>query len=156
MKQRSERNESERSIPFSEYLITVSQNFDVFLNCILSELNTVCELIHPLPEEGSTLFKMYRCLLGPESWKTDHGVLYYICDYYRSIRNETAHGNEKGTAAKAYERLLNNRDTINRYIGKLKFPSPPDKPGFDDFVLYSKSVKELAQVRLCSKNMISK
>jgi len=74
--------------------------------------------------------------------------LYCICDYYRTVRNEGAHGNEKGLAIKAYTALSTLSDELAPFRGKLQAPNPPDRLEFDDFVFYTRAVKLLAKEML--------
>lgn len=127
------------------YFVSVYQHFETFLKSTEKELNTVGKTASSPPNDGSLLSIIYRRIFGISNWSTEHGVLYQLCDYYRLIRNEGAHGNEKGLADEFYKALQSNEAAISKYLGNQQFPNAPDKIQFDDFILYSRSVKRLAK-----------
>lgn len=127
------------------YFVSVYQHFEAFLKSIEKELNTIGKNASSIPDDGSLLSRIYRHIFGSSNWNTEYGILYQLCEYYRLIRNEGAHGNKKGLAEEFYTKLRSNEEAVNEYLGNQQFPNAPEKIQFDDFILYSRSAKLLAK-----------
>lgn len=77
-------------------------------------------------------------------------ILYYICDYYRLVRNNIIHSDEeeKSVAFKNAKAFLDNRKDdkyLVEIIGKLDALHEPEFLTFDDQVLFSKATIALAE-----------
>ena len=74
--------------------------------------------------------------------------LYYVCNYYRLVRNEIAHSGNGSNELRQAKSQLNNIDDELVKSGvrsRLKAPNDPKELSFDDQVLFSRAARTLCE-----------
>jgi hypothetical protein len=123
------------------YIATVHQCLEEFLIGLREE--------HPkgkswhMGDDEDRLTKIARAL----GFKAT--LAYDLCQYYRTVRNATMHPKAREKARKTgVDDDLRARAAAARTMGKLAAPNAFDTVTFDDFVLFTRSAKVLAE-ELC-------
>ena len=78
----------------------------------------------------------------------DVGELYNVCNYYRLVRNKIVHGGSEDTELRvAYNNVIHISEglLLSRMCCKLEAPKRINELGFDDQVLFSRSVLKLCE-----------
>lgn len=127
------------------YIVSVYQVFENYLARMENFLKDYGNYRNK--EDGESALKhVHACLLGMQKTSSDAYVYYLICDYYRLIRNLCAHVDNEKKVTQAYEKLSDRREQIRVLFPKLQAPNPYQTITFDDFILYSRAAKALAQL----------
>lgn len=128
------------------YIVTVFQTFEFFLKQLDGFLREYG--IYKENKDSSTpmLKHIHKSLLGMKQ-TSDTAYLYYlICDYYRLVRNLCAHTDNVKKVQDAYQKLLDRKEEISTLFQKLDAPNKYGNINFDDFILYSRAAKKLAEM----------
>lgn len=131
-------------------------------------------LVEPFFKELNAAYRYYNNIL-PEDWKTKEGDKnldpfnqllvnlnssqrkkiktypeYYLLDYYRLVRNSIVHLQENKDEHKKTLKYYNDNivDKISHFKDnyELEAPNEPDKIVFDDFKLYTRSIKYFSNI----------
>lgn len=130
----------------SSYIIWVYQIFENFLNQLHSFLKKYCIYNETKEKKTSLLKHIYQSLIGMQRISDSSYLYYLICDYYRLVRNFYAHTDDLDKIEKLYKQLISRKSEIVDLFGGLNAPNEYDKIHFDDFILYSRTTKELARL----------
>jgi hypothetical protein len=124
------------------YVVSVHQRFDDFLLDLKKE--------HPDGHNWNLDGKEGRLLKLARAVNFKHTLEFDVCEYYRKVRNGTVHAEARDKLAKGDDKL---RQRVQAGGGatsyaKLNAPSAYDEVSFDDFILFSRCAKNLAE-QLC-------
>ena len=97
----------------------------------------------PKQDRESSLKAAYKQNISMGVKITDAWLLYLICDYYRLVRNNTAHNLDTELNDK-YSELNERRADIKKMFPELSAPNDDANIQFDDFLLFSRALKMLA------------
>ncbi len=128
------------------YIITVYQVFEDFLSQMHSFLKRYGEYKENKDKSISMLQNIHVNLIGMRRTSETPYLCYLICDYYRLVRNLCAHTDNIDKVEKAYQKLAERRDEIEILFQQLQAPNKYGNICFDDFILYSRAAKELAEM----------
>ena len=125
------------------FIVSVHQQFEIFLKSLETELSSFewmdIEGESLLKEVLSSLPRGYNQVVGSIGrWEIE------IADYYRLVRNEFVHTDGSGIIKKDAERLRSKLQQEGGKYSRLDAPNVYSSIGFDDFVLFSRVVKEIA------------
>lgn len=129
------------------YIITVFQAFEDFLNEMHTHLKAYGQQYDENFEPSESMLKhVHKNLLGMQRTSDQSYLNYLICDYYRLIRNLFAHADNPKKVQTAYQRLVERQDEIVSTYPLLQAPHDFEHIDFDDFILYSRAAKNLAEL----------
>lgn len=134
------------------YILTVHQRFEVFLYELKSIIAEFCVGFRAKEDKEPILDCIYRNIFDLRKKNNEIYVYYLICDYYRLIRNQNAHLGKQNDAENTYREIVERKESILQFTGKLGLPNSFDKLGFNDFVIFSRAVKKLAQEMIKNLN----
>lgn len=126
------------------YIINVHACFEVFLSDLLDHIKQFGREALENKEAGDSLLKYICSYVYPKGIPTELKPSFDVCEYYRLVRNDSAHGignsSIKSKDIKKAQALSLNCDA--KYC-KLKAPNAPDELTFDDFVMFARSANTL-------------
>lgn len=127
------------------YIVSTYQIQENFLISLNDYLNRYAKEYRER-KDGESMLK-YLCyrLLDMQKVNDEPYLYYLICDYYRLVRNYVVHIEDKRKIDNAYSVVKERSADIFDKFPKLIAPNDIGEIGFDDFVLYSRSLKKLAQ-----------
>lgn len=127
------------------YIVSTYQIQEAFLTALNDHLNKYAKEYRKR-DDGESMLK-YLCYRLLDMQKvTDEAYLdYLICDYYRLVRNYIAHTEDKRKLDNAFCLINGRQAEVKDNYPKLIAPRIIGEIGFDDFVLYSRSLKKLAK-----------
>ena len=128
------------------YIVSVYQVFEEFLNQMHAFLKEYGVYKENKDSSTSMLKHIHVNLVGMKKTSENAYLYYLICDYYRLIRNLCAHTDNINKAQNVYQKLFERKDEINVLFQKLQAPNRYDNINFDDFILYSRASKKLAEI----------
>ena len=129
------------------YIVSIHQQFEIFLDNFKKE--------HPdakwkKKDEYGVLENVLRSL--PESYDTNVRSVgrleFQLAEFYRRVRNNFAHADTGEKLNADVEKLRSQVKAKGDRCSRLNAPNVYASISFDDFVLFSRTVKEIA-VRLC-------
>lgn len=126
------------------HIATVHQEFESFLTSLARELRG--EAIEP--DKGDSLLKgtLKQMLGGFEEGQRKIGRFdVEIAEYYRLVRNGFAHDGADGAAKKNVTRLRNLVKEQGVAFSRINAPNTFESVEFDDFILFTRVVKRLAE-----------
>lgn len=126
------------------YIITVFQVFEDFLEQMHDYLKNYCEYQGKKDPSVPMLKLVHKNLIGMQRVSEHSYLNYLICDYYRLIRNLCAHTDNVNKVQTAYSLLQERKEELQEMYPQLSSPHSYDDIDFDDFILYSRAVKNLA------------
>ncbi len=126
------------------YIINIHTSFELFLERFVSLIAS------PISNEEKWDLDFILKRIYNDNIPHKVKILYYICDFYRHVRNHIMHGTpgEKTVAYKTAKTILENRKDnaeMIKILGKLDAPHEAELLTFDDQVLFSKAAVELAE-----------
>lgn len=127
------------------YIVNINVCFEAFLNELYVLIKTYgkTEYIEKKKEDSWLMCIVYNIFSNglPEETKS----LLDLCEYYRLVRNYTAHnGDNIDNLLKQYKKLSKyNFKTDTKFV-KLSAPNTFNEICFDDFVMFARSSMELA------------
>ena len=130
------------------FIVSVYRLFEVFLNEIIDIIKRLGNYGEFKLEKGDSKLKCaYKQIFDISKHNEENYTLFLLCEYYRLIRNAQAHdSDEKAKLEKTYIELKNQIERVPSAVNhKLDAPNSLEKLGFDDFILFSRAVKELAR-----------
>lgn len=128
------------------YIVTVFQVFEDFLNQMHTYLKSYGQYNEVKDQSDSLVKHIHKNLVGMQR-KSDTSFLnYLICDYYRLIRNLCAHADNPQKVQAAYQLLVERKNEIAATYPNLQAPHDFEHIDFDDFILYSRAAKNLAEL----------
>lgn len=127
------------------YIITVFQVFEDFLSQMHSYLKDYGKYNGNRDSSDSMLKHIHKNLIGMKRTTEISYLNFLICDYYRLIRNLCAHTDNAKKVQSAYQILLERKEEIEVIYLQLQAPNDFQNISFDDFVLYSRAAKNLAE-----------
>lgn len=127
----------------SMYFSSVTTQFEMYLVKAYQFLRTFSDASLRKVDGESYLKCIFKHIYGMQC-KTDNYMRYLICEYYRLARNESVHMKENKSLENAYQELTAYRERITSILGGEMFPNQPELLCFDDFIIYSRTVKQLA------------
>lgn len=130
------------------FLITVSRLFESYLSNVQCILNSIGNYNTVAKNDGETLLTcIFKRIFDLSKRNNENYTLYLLCDYYNLIRNSQAHVfDDTKKLSNAYSDLAVQLESAPTFVcEKLNAPSAPDNICFDDFILFSRATKELAQ-----------
>lgn len=127
------------------YIITVFQVFEDFLSQMHSYLKDYGKYNSNRDSSDSILKHIHKNLIGMKRTTEISYLNYLICDYYRLIRNLCAHTDNAKKVLSAYQILLERKEEIEAIYPQLQAPNDFQNISFDDYVLYSRAAKNLAE-----------
>lgn len=139
------------AIMSQSYIVTIYQSADLFLREYQREhcfIHGVTWSYEEVKKGGTRLEQAFR------NTEKNYDILntldYKIYDYYRLVRNFVVHPNikDKETIKLLQNELILEKSFINEKYKVESAPSKIDEICFEDFVLFTKVVKELARI-LC-------
>lgn len=127
------------------YIVSTYQIQENFLISLNDYLNRYAKEYRER-KDGESMLK-YLCyrLLDMQKVKDESYLYYLICDYYRLVRNYVVHVEDERKIDNAYLAVKERSADISDKFPKLIAPNDVGEIGFEDFVLYSRSLKKLAQ-----------
>ena len=128
------------------YIITVYQVFEDFLSKMHSFLKKYGKYNKNKDRSISMLQNIHGNLIGMRKTSETPYLCYLICDYYRLVRNLCAHTDNIDKVQKAYQKLIERRGEIEVLFKQLQAPNEYGSICFDDFILYSRAAKKLAEL----------
>ena len=124
------------------YLIYPNAIFDEFLTLFIAD---VCNLIDTAFAEskivGCRFDRVIDALNNKKIVPAIHKEQIELYNYYRLLRNGVAHGSDS-EYEKAYNRI--DKAAIRSCYPSLSEPQPKDSLGFDDFILCTANIKNIA------------
>lgn len=138
------------SIIAKSYLVLVHQAFEEFLEKFRLQSQQLKIEKWSWEENKPKLETVFKSV--DSAYKSNENINYIICEYYRHIRNLVAHKNEKlkSNLEKEYDKISFFKDQIFKKYNLVSVPNTFDKISFNDFVLFTRAVKDLA-FELCNK-----
>jgi len=129
------------------HIISVHQEFESFLKDLAREIRG--ELIHH-PKDKCLLEVTLVELFGgyDKAVKATGRFEIEVADYYRQVRNGFAHTGAEGVVRKDVNALRKLVEQQGDSFSRLDAPNPNTAINFDDFVLFTRVVKQLA-LKLC-------
>lgn len=127
------------------YIISVFQVFEDFLGQMHNYLKDYGEYNGSKDSSDSMLKHIHKNLIGMKRTSEISYLNYLICDYYRLIRNLCAHTDNTNKVQSAHQYLLERKEEIEAAYPQLQSPNDFQQINFDDFVLYSRAAKDLAE-----------
>lgn len=128
------------------YIITVYQVFEDFLSQMHSFLKLYGVYKENKDKSISMLQHIHVNLIGMRKTSETPYLCYLICDYYRLVRNLCAHTDDIDKVQKVYQKLAERKDEIEVLFQQLQAPNEYGNICFDDFILYSRAAKKLAEM----------
>lgn len=125
------------------YFIAVQTEVEKFANAYLEKCKMYGKSYTPKQDRESSLKAAYKQNISMGVKITDAWLLYLICDYYRLVRNNTAHNLDTELNDK-YSELNERRADIKKMFPELSAPNDDANIQFDDFLLFSRALKMLA------------
>lgn len=136
------------NIARKSFILSVHRLFEVFLVKLMGIMKTMGTYGSFEPEDKESKLKcVYKRIFDISKHKDENYTLFSLCEYYRLIRNTQAHDfDEKAKLDKIFIDLKNQIEKVPSVVNqKLDAPNSLEKLGFDDFILFSRAVKELAR-----------
>lgn len=133
------------SIIARSYILSVSQALEFFLINFKNEHQQIRKISWKWVEGEPKLKTALR--VSSNLYKFDKDISYQLCEYYRNIRNSTAHGNLVQNLKKIdsdYKKINSLKEQIQAKFGDLSAPNLFHFVSFDDFILYSRAAKDIA------------
>lgn len=127
------------------YIISVFQVFEAFLDQMHNYLKDFGKYNGNKDSTDSMLKHIHKNLVGMKRTSESSYLNYLICDYYRLIRNLCAHTDNTDKVQNAHQHLLERKEEIEAAYPQLQAPNDFQQITFDDFVLYSRAAKNLAE-----------
>lgn len=128
------------------YIVCVSQHFESFLKSFQNHLKEYAIVYRPKTDGEALLTCICSAILDLKNTATDSYLLYLLCDYYRLIRNHSAHIGNTTNLNGVFAELNTRRADLGRLFPRLNAPSSFDEINFDDFILYSRAAKRLGSI----------
>ena len=130
------------------YIVSTYQILEAYLTALNDYLNKYSTAFRKR-DNGESMLKYLYCRLLDMQKVNDEAYLYYlICDYYRLVRNYIAHVDNKRKIENMYETVkVRQKEIVDRFP-KLSAPNCVEQVRFDDFILYSRAAKKLAEILL--------
>ena len=128
------------------YIVSVFQVFEEFLNQLYSFLREYGVYYEDKDPSTSMLKHIHLRLMGMRRTSETSYLYYSICDYYRFVRNLCAHADNINKVQNAYQKLSERKIEIDNLFQRLVAPNEYDNIKFDDFILYSRATKKLAEM----------
>lgn len=128
------------------YIVSVFQVFEEFLNQLYSFLREYGVYNKDKDPSTSMLKHIHLTLMGMRRTSETPYLYYSICDYYRFVRNLCAHADNINKVQNAYQKLSERKIEIDNLFQRLVAPNEYDNIKFDDFILYSRATKKLAEM----------
>ena len=132
------------------YVISVFQVFEDFLNQMHSFLKEYGVYKENKDPSTSMLKHIHVSLLGMRKTSETAYLYYLICDYYRFVRNLCAHADNINKVQNAYQKLSDRKTEIATLFQQLEAPNKYGNINFDDFILYSRAAKKLAEMYMAN------
>jgi hypothetical protein len=129
------------------YILSVYQTAEGFFHQFKTELQELEGEPIKLNQSNDDFFTKLVSYVAPTNEKKSligtHRLALF--NYYRIVRNKYSHDfiADKQTT-KAFEKLKSHLPAISADYSKLQAPNPFDKISFDDFILFSRLVKDIA------------
>lgn len=127
------------------YIFNVHACFEAFLNDLLDHIKNFGRNALKEKDAGDSLLKHICGYLYPKGIPNDLKPSFDVCEYYRLVRNDSAHGIGSSTVkekdVKKAQSLVLDRDAK---FSKLIAPNAPNELTFDDFVMFARSANALA------------
>lgn len=132
------------------YIVNIHLCFESFLHDLLIHMRKYgATVISEKNKEDSLLIYVVKNLIIDSSYKLQ--PLIDICEYYRLVRNKAVHSSSEDNAHKIALSKLNKHSFVkDAKFCKLSAPNCFDYISFDDFVMFARSVNELAISLYCS------
>lgn len=136
-----------RSRIAQSYILSVYQSFELFLREFKDEHSKLYNDSWKLPESTHSLLE--KTIQKTSSMGKAQSVIgefrLEIYEYYRLVRNKFAHEYIKDEKInKAYKNVKNYQNEIAKYYPNLNAPNTFSNICFDDFILFSRVVKSIA------------
>lgn len=127
------------------YIVSIYQIQENFFISLNDYLNRYAKGYRE-KKDGESMLK-YLCyrLLDMQKVNDEPYLYYLICDYYRLVRNYVVHIEDTRKIDNAYSVVKERSADISDRFQKLAAPNNIGEIAFDDFVLYSRSLKKLAK-----------
>lgn len=129
----------------NNYIISVYKDFEAFLSDFERYLSDYGSNLEPKMDGESKLKRLYKSILNISRVNSQEYLLLLICDYYRLLRNCIAHTESLNNLKVAYDKIQLRSKELRSMFPKLNAPNRMGSIQFDDFVLYSRAVKLLAE-----------
>jgi len=134
------------------YIISVFQSFELFLREFKEEYCELYDVKWNLPDSKENLLR--KIISKVSSLSKAKNVIgesnIELFDYYRKIRNKYVHDYiDKEKIDKAYKKIKKQEAELKIIYPNLNAPNDFENISFDDFILFTRAVKEIAN-GLCS------
>lgn len=136
-----------RSRISQSYILSVYQTFELFLRQFKDEHNDLFNGNWKFDDsKDNLLIKLIRKITTINNAKTVIGDFRLeLFDYYRKVRNKYSHEYiDDSKLDKAYAQIITFKTEISNNYPKLKAPNEFDEINFDDFILFTRLVKDIA------------
>lgn len=129
------------------YILSVYQTFELFLRQFKDEYNDLFNSNWKFDESSDSLLtKLIKKIANVNNAKNKIGEFRLeLFDYYRIIRNKYSHEYiDDAKVKKSHKKIIAYKKDIAKSYPKLKAPNEYGKISFDDFILFTRLVKDIA------------
>lgn len=142
---------SENAVKISGlYIINIQSMFSVFLASFIGLPGAPTKALKERTN-GEDMLAWVLKSVYPQGYDEDIECSYFICNYYRLMRNSLLHGksrklsNVEEKSLKKANLFFSENSFFRVFLKKLSAPNSIDRLSFDDQVLFSKAANNLAK-----------